>query len=199
MERTRWGRTALGLLAAALAVSGGLLATTAGHPGRTTEATNRVNNVHIHVTRIHGVPPAHVRSAHAAEQPGTDRIVLTDENVNCPVSQTFCDYTTGMVTYNDGSCQADTTVDYWRGSNTVDVSITEYSPYWFAGCTVWSRLYFGSTTGNEYAGNSFYGYACSATDPTCSNTQTWKYNDQPSGVPLADAPSLQSIWVVDTA
>jgi hypothetical protein len=192
---TTLSRAGAGLAAAALAVTGGLLA--AGTPGAASSSLATGHAAHALAERVHVV---HVRTAPHRPGPataGTGRIMLANSTENCPVGQNYCSYDSGWVTYS-GGCQADTTVDFWRDSNTVNVEVDVYSPYLFAGCRVYSQLYLGSTLGYAFAGNSFYGYGCSQTDFTCSDPKAEYYNNQPTGVPAAFLPYVESLWVADT-
>ncbi len=87
----------------------------------------------------------------------------------------------------------------------MDVYVNVYSPYWFAGCTAWSTVYFNAGTGTDpgasttYSGGSFYAYACGLQDWSCYGTPSgsgeWTYTDVATGIPTADWAYAEVHWI----
>lgn len=113
---------------------------------------------------------------------------------NCAYNDATCTYDTGMVTYNNGGCQARVVATWWgTPKNVLNVTVYVESPYWFAGCRAYGTVYFGMNSGPPLAVGPFYSYACGILDPSCSFSQSWTYQVN-QAVPSGQFGNLNSIY-----
>jgi len=88
---------------------------------------------------------------------------------------------TGIVDDYDGGCRIRTTVTYYPGSDTAQMTTTITSPYLFAACRANATLSV-HTSNNVYQSAVQYAMACGVWDTTCASTRTWTntyYNATP--------------------
>jgi hypothetical protein len=117
-----------------------------------------------------------------------------------------CTYNSPWMYYGEGSCEVSTTVTFYPATNRMTVNVVLDNPYWFAGCTVWSTVYFNAGTGTDpgasttYSGGSFYAYACGLQDWSCYGTPSgsgeWTYTDVATGIPTNWAQAYAEVhWI----
>jgi hypothetical protein len=133
----------------------------------------------------------------AAHTQQSNTVRPLNASADCPTANNYCHYDSGWDSNYYGACRVHSTVDWWRSSNTMNVQVEVYSPYLFAGCVANVTVHFGSTIGYDFTANTFYGVACSQTDPTCGDDRTISYYNVASTVPAVFEPFLQSIWTAD--
>ena len=178
MLKNRTARATMRALALALTVMTGVAAAAASAQASTTPTAAHSATVAVHTQQANAIRPLNA-------------------SADCPTANNYCHYDSGWDSNYNGGCEVHSTVDWWRSSKTMNVQVEVYSPYLFAGCRAHVTVHFGSTIGYDFAANTFYGVACSQTDPTCGYDRTISYYNVASTVPAALVSYLQSIWTTD--
>jgi hypothetical protein len=131
------------------------------------------------------------------------RLADTDANGLCVQGGYECSSDTGMVTYGDGGCEAETWVAYRMDYNEIWVSVEVISPYWFVSCTAVSTVHFQTFSGQDFTSAGFWGFACAKLDTSCTaphaDPGTWGYGPDASGVPADLAESITGMWATQTS
>jgi len=197
------GRAGLGSLAAAAGIAATLLlafGSTTAQASTTHASTARASAVH-HASTAHAISwpdRTHLVRLTMGKPGHTVSIANAPSPSNCSSHDATCTYSTGWQTYNDGGCEADVTATWNVLINVLNVAVGVQSPYLFAGCTAYGTVYFGLNGGTTYTAESYYGYACSVLDPSCSDNQTRTYQTL-NAVPASVQPSVNSMWTYATS
>ncbi len=113
----------------------------------------------------------------------------------CTENSVSCTYDSGWYAYS-GNCEVDTIATWTSSSNVLDITVKMDDPNWFSSCTSYTTVYFELTpVQDEVEAGPYWGFACAALDPTCSNTQTWTYQAS-NVIPAADLAGLQNLYVI---
>jgi hypothetical protein len=146
------------------------------------------------VTRLAGAGFAQATTGETTQRPPVGPLTV---QADCPAAG-WCIHDTGWGRYDpESACEARTVASWSRENNRLNVEVHTRSPYLFAGCWVNAGLKYG-VQGVTLEGPSFYGMACSRTDPSPGCGQPRAYPDQESGLPALFVPLVNSMWVVHT-